>query len=71
MIYVLSGEGYSDVRGQAQHWEAGDVLHVPPAMFEHEHYNDSPHPLRYLRSEFGIPRSAWGSTAAATAASSR
>jgi quercetin dioxygenase-like cupin family protein len=54
MIYVLSGEGYSDVRGEAQHWEAGDVLHVPPAMYEHEHYNDSPHPLRYLRIQYGI-----------------
>ncbi|HLH26104.1 MAG TPA: cupin domain-containing protein [Chloroflexota bacterium] len=54
VIYVLSGEGYSDVRGEAQHWEAGDVLHVPPAMFEHEHYNDSPYPLRYMRIQFGI-----------------
>jgi len=54
MIYVLSGEGYSDVQGRDQHWEAGDVLHVPPAMFEHEHYNDSPHPLRYLRIQYGI-----------------
>jgi quercetin dioxygenase-like cupin family protein len=54
MIYILSGEGYSDVRGEPQHWEPGDVLHVPPAMFEHEHYNDNPAPLRYLRIQYGI-----------------
>jgi len=42
------------VQGSNQHWEAGDILHVPPAMFEHEHYNDSALPCRQLRIQFGI-----------------
>jgi quercetin dioxygenase-like cupin family protein len=54
VIYVLGGEGYSEVEGTNQHWEAGDILHVPPAMFEHEHYNDSAMPCRQLRIQFGI-----------------
>jgi quercetin dioxygenase-like cupin family protein len=54
VIYVLGGEGYSEVQGTNQHWETGDILHVPPAMFEHEHYNDSAMPCRQLRIQFGI-----------------
>jgi quercetin dioxygenase-like cupin family protein len=54
VIYVLGGEGYSEVQGSNQHWEPGDILHVPPAMFEHEHYNDSALPCRQLRIQFGI-----------------
>jgi cupin superfamily acireductone dioxygenase involved in methionine salvage len=54
VIYVLDGEGYSEVQGRDERWEAGDILHVPPAMFEHEHYNDSPRPYRQVRIQFGI-----------------
>jgi quercetin dioxygenase-like cupin family protein len=54
VIYILEGEGYSEVQGRAERWEAGDVLHVPPAMFEHEHYNDSPVTCKQLRIQFGI-----------------
>ncbi|HZU06138.1 MAG TPA: cupin domain-containing protein [Chloroflexota bacterium] len=54
VIYILAGEGYTEVQGRRERWGAGDVLHVPPAMLEHEHYNDSPLPLRYLRIQFGI-----------------
>jgi quercetin dioxygenase-like cupin family protein len=54
VIYVLEGEGYSEVKGRDERWEAGDILHVPPAMWEHEHYNDSPLPYRQLRIQFGI-----------------
>jgi quercetin dioxygenase-like cupin family protein len=54
VIYILEGEGYSEVQGRAERWEAGDVLHVPPAMFEHEHYNDSSKTCKQLRIQFGI-----------------
>ncbi len=54
VIYVLEGTGYSEVQGRDERWEAGDVLHVPPAMYEHEHYNDSGHAYRQLRIQFGI-----------------
>jgi hypothetical protein len=42
------------VQGRDEHWEAGDVLHVPPAMYEHEHYNNSSHACKQLRIQFGI-----------------
>jgi gentisate 1,2-dioxygenase len=54
MIYILDGEGYSEVQGRYEPWKRGDLLHVPPAMFEHEHYNDSPYACRQLRIQFGI-----------------
>jgi quercetin dioxygenase-like cupin family protein len=54
VLYVLDGEGHSEMGGSRQHWQAGDVLHVPPAMWEHEHYNDSDKTCRLLRIQFGI-----------------
>ena len=54
IIYILEGEGYSEVQGRDEQWKAGDLLHVPPAMFEHEHYNDSPYICKQLRIQFGI-----------------
>jgi quercetin dioxygenase-like cupin family protein len=54
MIYILEGEGSSDVQGRDEPWKGGDLLHVPPAMFEHEHYNDSPLLCKQLRIQFGI-----------------
>jgi quercetin dioxygenase-like cupin family protein len=54
VIYILEGEGYSEVQGRDEPWEAGDLLHVPPAMYEHEHYNDSPYVCKQLRIQFGI-----------------
>lgn len=54
VVYALKGEGFSDFEGEHHHWEAGDVLHVPPAMWEHEHYNDNPNPIEQLRIESGI-----------------
>ncbi len=54
VLYVLDGEGYSDVGDKPERWAAGDVLHVPPAMFEHEHFNQSDRPSRMLRIQFGI-----------------
>ena len=54
MIYILEGEGFSEVQGRDERWEAGDVLHVPPAMYEHEHYNHGSKPCKQLRIQFGI-----------------
>jgi quercetin dioxygenase-like cupin family protein len=54
VIYVLDGEGRSEVGGKMQTWSRGDILHVPPAMFEHEHFNESDMPCRQLRIQFGI-----------------
>jgi quercetin dioxygenase-like cupin family protein len=54
VLYALEGKGYSEVGGATEEWEAGDVLHVPPAMYEHEHYNNTPWTARQLRIEFGI-----------------
>jgi gentisate 1,2-dioxygenase len=54
VLYVIEGEGYTEVEGRDQHWVTGDVMHVPPAMFEHEHYNDSAKAYRLLRIGFGM-----------------
>lgn len=54
VLYVLSGNGYSEVGGSKVPWTAGDVLHVPPAMHEHEHYNEGTETSRLLRIQFGI-----------------
>ena len=54
VLYVLEGEGYSDVNGVPERWSAGDVLHVPPAMYEHEHYNLGERSYRLLRIQFGV-----------------
>ncbi|MBI4524631.1 MAG: cupin domain-containing protein [Deltaproteobacteria bacterium] len=54
VLYVLDGEGYSEIEGNKIHWEPGDVLHVPPAMFEHEHYNHSSTSYRLLQIKFGM-----------------
>lgn len=54
VLYVLAGTGFSDV-GQREHpWGPGDVLHVPPAMHEHEHFNEGTDTSRMLRIQFGI-----------------
>jgi gentisate 1,2-dioxygenase len=54
VVYALEGEGYSEMLGERHYWEAGDVLYVPPSMWEHEHYNDNPKPVRQIRIQFGI-----------------
>lgn len=54
VLYVLDGEGYSDVGGKPQKWSTGDILHIPPAMWEHEHYNQGSWASQLLRIQFGI-----------------
>lgn len=54
VVYAVEGQGYTDMQGRRVPWEAGDVLYVPPAMWEHEHMNDNPNPIKQLRIAFGI-----------------
>ena len=54
MLYVLEGNGYSEIDGQRYDWQAGDAVHVPPRMTVHEHFNDSDARTRTLRIEFGV-----------------
>jgi mannose-6-phosphate isomerase-like protein (cupin superfamily) len=54
VVYAVEGEGYTEMQGQRVPWSAGDVLYVPPAMWEHEHVNDNPHRIVQLRIQFGI-----------------
>jgi quercetin dioxygenase-like cupin family protein len=54
VVYAIEGEGYTELEGRVVPWEAGDVLYVPPAMWEHEHTNDNPKPIKQLRIAFGI-----------------
>lgn len=54
VLYVLRGSGYSEVGEGALPWGPGDVLHVPPAMAEHEHFNEGTEAYRLLRIQFGI-----------------
>lgn len=54
VVYAIEGRGTTDMNGVDVAWEAGDVLYVPPAMWEHQHTNDSPEPVKQLRIAFGI-----------------
>jgi mannose-6-phosphate isomerase-like protein (cupin superfamily) len=54
VVYAIEGEGFTEMGGKMIPWEAGDVLYVPPAMWEHQHMNDNPKPITQLRIGFGI-----------------
>mgnify|MGYP003342439711 CR=1 FL=1 len=50
-LFLLGeGNGYTEVDGVEYRWTVGDVFHVPPAMYEHQHSNDTAHTIRYLRN---------------------
>jgi quercetin dioxygenase-like cupin family protein len=44
VIYVLDGEGYTEVDNEKVEWQAGDLLLLPikPGGVEHKHYNKHP-----------------------------
>ena len=51
VIYILEGEGWSEVDGERHDWEAGDLLLLPikPGGVEHQHFNTDPDtPCRWL-----------------------
>lgn len=54
VVYGWKGRGYSELEGHIEPWEEGDVLHVPPAMWEHEHYNETSESYWQLQIRFGI-----------------
>ena len=54
VLYVLRGHGFSEVGDEHVPWGPGDVVHIPPAMAEHEHYNEGTEAYRLLRIQFGI-----------------
>jgi mannose-6-phosphate isomerase-like protein (cupin superfamily) len=54
VVYAIEGQGYTEMQGRDVPWEAGDVLYVPPAMWEHEHSNNNPGRVQQLRIAFGI-----------------
>jgi mannose-6-phosphate isomerase-like protein (cupin superfamily) len=54
VVYAVAGHGYTEMQGRDVPWEAGDVLYVPPAMWEHEHRNNNPTQVEQLRIAFGI-----------------
>ena len=54
MVYAYGGTGYSEMEGHEEPWEKGDVLHVPPCMWEHEHYNPSTESYWQLRIQYAI-----------------
>jgi quercetin dioxygenase-like cupin family protein len=54
VLYVLEGRGVTEIEGVEEPWTAGDIMHVPPAMFEHEHFNETEETYKLLRIQFGI-----------------
>ena len=54
VVYTIDGVGYTNSGGQRYDWESGDALHVPPAMLDHEHFNDSPGTVTQLRIQFAM-----------------
>jgi hypothetical protein len=50
----LDGEGYSEVQGRNEKWETGDLLRVPPAMFEQEHFRRANNSASSAASAFGF-----------------
>ncbi len=44
VIYVIEGEGYTEVDGVKKEWQAGDILLLPmkPEGCVHKHYNKHP-----------------------------
>ena len=54
VVYAIEGEGYTDMQGKRIAWQAGDVLYVPPAMWEHQHINENPNSITQLRIGFNI-----------------
>ena len=54
VVYAIEGQGFTDMQGKRIPWEAGDVLYVPPAMWEHQHINENPSSITQIRIGFNI-----------------
>jgi quercetin dioxygenase-like cupin family protein len=48
VIYIVDGEGHTEVEGEQLNWRTGDLVYVPPLAW-HQHANHDPErPARYL-----------------------
>jgi mannose-6-phosphate isomerase-like protein (cupin superfamily) len=54
VVYAIEGQGFTDMQGKRIPWQAGDVLYVPPAMWEHQHINENPSSITQIRIGFNI-----------------
>lgn len=54
VVYAVEGHGHTELNGKRVPWDAGDVLYVPPAMWEHQHINESTESITQLRIGFNI-----------------
>lgn len=46
-IYIIDGEGYSEVQGEKYPWERGDFIYIPTMQW-HTHVNSGTEPAFYL-----------------------
>lgn len=54
ILYVLEGEGYSEIDGEKVPWKTGSSLHVPGPQTMHQHFTGGNVECRHLRIHFGI-----------------
>ena len=54
VVYAIEGQGFTDMQGKRIPWQAGDVLYVPPAMWEHQHINENPNSITQIRIGYNI-----------------
>lgn len=54
LLYVLEGEGYTEIDGEAFEWHTGSTVQVPGPQSVHQHFNTSEKPSRLLRLAPGI-----------------
>lgn len=63
LLFIVSGQGYSvfweDGKFQERkrvNWRTGSLVAVPPGTWYHQHFNTSPHAVRYVAIRGGTPR---------------
>ena len=50
VIYVVEGEGYSEIENETVHWKAGDAIYVPVWAL-HSHHNNGNAYAKYIACE--------------------
>ena len=62
VVYILEGQGYSEIQGRKVNWKAGDIVYIPHDAW-HRHFNKSKSkPVKFigmysprgLRELFGV-----------------
>lgn len=53
-LYILAGEGHSDIAGEKVAWREGSAIQVQGPQTSHRHVNESDIPSEMLRVAFGI-----------------